>query len=70
MSVDKQFSKGLMWRHDENEKKRCPLYKSLDTKKHGFLNSKILTVRGIQKRKIQRFLCKNCQKKFYIKKVQ
>jgi len=67
MSVDKQFSKGLMWCHDEKEKKRCPLCKSLDTKKHGFLNSKILTVRGIQKRKIQRFLCKNCQKSFTLK---
>ncbi|OQY02495.1 MAG: hypothetical protein B6I26_01255 [Desulfobacteraceae bacterium 4572_130] len=68
MSVDKRLSKGLMWCHDENEKKRCPLCKSLDTKKHRFLNSKILTVRGIQKRKIQRFLCKNCQKSFTSKR--
>ena len=64
MLVDKSLTSVLSLCHEYNEKKRCPICKSLNTKKHGFINSNILTVRGFQKRKIQRFFCKNCQKPF------
>lgn len=64
MPIDKSLPSVLSLCHDYKEKKRCPICKSLNTKKHGFINSNILNVRGIQKRKIQRFFCKNCQKSF------
>ena len=64
MLVDKTISNVLISCHEDNEKKRCPICKSLNTKKHGFINSNILSVRGIQKRKIQRFFCKECHKSF------
>ena len=64
MSVDKTISNVLISCHEDNEKKRCPICKSLNTKKHGFINSNILSVRGLQKRKIQRFFCKECHKSF------
>jgi transposase-like protein len=46
--------------HEHNEKKRCPKCGSLETKKIGFINSRILTARGYVKRKTQRFFCKEC----------
>ncbi len=50
--------------HEDNEKKRCPECCSLETKKKGFIYSNILTNRGIQKRKTQRYYCKKCSKNF------
>lgn len=64
MIVDKGVLNDLKSCHDDNEKKRCPKCQSLETKKHGYINSKILSVRGLQKRKTQRFFCKNCQTSF------
>jgi hypothetical protein len=32
--------------HEHNEKKRCPKCGRLETKKIGFINSRILTIRG------------------------
>ena len=50
--------------HEYNEKKRCSECGSLNTKKNGFIYSKILTIRGRQKRKTQRFYCKDCKTSF------
>jgi transposase-like protein len=50
--------------HEDNEKKRCPECRSLETKKKGFIYSNILSTRGIQKRKTQRYCCKKCSKNF------
>ncbi|MDP8200769.1 MAG: hypothetical protein P9M11_01355, partial [Candidatus Tenebribacter burtonii] len=50
--------------HEYKEKKRCPNCSSFNTKKNGFIYSRILTVRGKVKRKTQRFFCKECGTSF------
>lgn len=47
--------------HENKEKKRCLKCGSLNTKKKGFIYSKIKTQRGEVKRRTQRFLCKDCK---------
>lgn len=48
--------------HDE--KKRCPVCESLNTKKNGFIHSQINTKRGMTKRKTQRYRCNHCGSSF------
>lgn len=62
--VDKRSYETFSSCHEYNEKKRCPNCSSLDTKKNGFIYSRILTVRGKVKRRTQRFFCKECGKSF------
>jgi len=50
--------------HEHKEKKRCPHCQSLDTKKKGYSASRFRTKRGIIKRRLQRYFCKNCKKSF------
>jgi len=50
--------------HEYNEKKRCPECGSLDTKKNGFIYSRIFTLRGSVKRKTQRYYCHYCRTSF------
>ena len=54
----------LYYRHEENEKKRCPCCGSLETKKNGYTYSEILTKRGKTKRELHRYFCKACGKSF------
>lgn len=46
------------------QKKRCPVCLSLNTKKNGTIKSKFKTERGLVKRKTQRFFCIDCRKSF------
>jgi transposase-like protein len=64
MIYGKKSKEELYYRHEYKEKKRCPKCESLNTKKIGFINSKILTKRGEEKRKTQRFHCKDCKSSF------
>ena len=64
MLIDKRSYDRIYSCHEYKEKKRCPNCSSLDTKKNGFIYSKILTVRGQVKRKTQRFYCKKCGSSF------
>ena len=50
--------------HEYNEKKRCLECGSLDTKKNGFIYSRIFTLRGSVKRRTQRYFCHNCRTSF------
>ena len=50
--------------HEYKEKKRCPNCSSLNTKKNGFIYSRVISFRGKVKRKTQRFYCKNCLSSF------
>lgn len=50
--------------HEHNEKKRCPVCGSLKTKKHGKIQSGIISERGKIKRSTQRYVCKDCGKAF------
>ena len=62
--VDEVSYDGLYLCHEYNEKKRCPVCGSLDTKKNGFIYSRIFTLRGLVKRKTQRYYCHHCGKSF------
>jgi len=50
--------------HEYNEKKRCPECSSLDTKKNGFIYSRIFTLRGSVTRRTQRYYCHYCRTSF------
>ena len=50
--------------HEYKEKKRCPNCGSLNTKKNGFIYSRVISFRGKVKRKTQRFYCKSCLSSF------
>jgi transposase-like protein len=50
--------------HEYNEKKRCPQCGALETKKAGFIYSRIKSNRGMVKRKSQRFFCHECRTSF------
>ena len=64
MLIDKRSYVSIYSCHEYKEKKRCPNCSSLDTKKNGFIYSRILTVRGKVKRKTQRYFCKECETSF------
>ncbi len=51
MSHHQKATRVLYLCHEETCKKRCPNCHSLETKKKGFIHSKILTKRGVQKQK-------------------
>ena len=59
MLIDKRS-----YEHGYSEKKRCPHCTSLHTKKNGFIDSNIKSVRGVVTRKTQRFYCNDCGKSF------
>jgi len=63
ISGERNKDKLYYW-HEQNEKKRCPCCGSLETKKHGFTTSEVLTKRGKTWRQLQRYLCKVCGKSF------
>jgi len=50
--------------HEYNEKKRCQECSSLDTKKNGFIYSRIFTLRGLVKRRTQRYFFNHCGTSF------
>lgn len=62
--VDSRRYRRIYSCHEYNEKKRCPKCNSLNTKKNGFVYSRILTVRGKVGRKTQRYFCKGCGTSF------
>jgi len=62
--IDKEFVGNYSFVHDDNEKKRCPSCSSLDTKKQGYIYSKIRSSRGLISRKTQRYFCKSCSLNF------
>ena len=64
MSTTKPKNNRLYFCHEHNEKKRCPCCGFLNTKKKGFSLSNIRTSRGIIKRKLQRFFCRDCKSSF------
>jgi len=64
MLIDKRSYESTYSCHEYKEKKRCPNCSSFNTKKNGFIYSRILTVRGKVKRKTQRFFCKECGTSF------
>lgn len=50
--------------HAENEKKRCPICGSLETKRKGFSRRTLRTSRGKISTKIQRYYCHHCKHSF------
>ena len=62
--VDKGSYDRLYLCHEYNEKKRCSECGSLDTKKNGFIYSRIFTLRGSVKRRTQRYYCHECGTSF------
>ena len=66
MILDKAVNRDLCLYYEDNEKKRCPRCGCLRTKKKGFIYSKIVTTRGIRKRKTQRYYCNGCRLSFTV----
>jgi len=64
MYLDKKVVANICLCHEQNEKKRCPLCGSLETKKKGFYRATQRTRRGSVVRKRQRFYCLTCHHSF------
>ena len=64
MYLDKKVVANICLCHEQNEKKRCPLCGSLETKKKGFYRATQRTRRGSVERRCQRFYCLTCHHSF------